>query len=329
MEFLVATLAVIFLGIRGYQQHKANIVDKQILDQLPFIVFIANKDLKIIYKNEAARQFIPNKLKNIMSFNNYDIFFKNHYLNNLYLDKDHTRILKSYLFWQNERLYCVGMLNICQHKKSHKVANVMKLINNYIMLNENLQIDTKTILEYAGNLLNSEWVCFYRKVDNEWVKVTEYCKKSVNKVEYNNCDKIKYFEYASCEENYKIISRDQIKTKSIANAWDKAGITHKIVAPIRYEDEIYGIVSFSMYDISHINTLDSGMIQLVISIVNFVIGIQISIKRDLQTQENFKNIEKALVTYMQNQTRHSNEMYERELYQYKMMTRLGAKGGIK
>ena len=67
--------------------------------------------------------------------------------------------------------------------------------------------------------------------------------------------------------------------------------------------------------------LESGIIQLVLAIVNFVIGIQISIKQNIQHKENLQNLQKALIIYLKNKTNHANEMYKKELESVEFLKR--------
>ena len=321
MELLIATFGLLFIGFavlcnHKYKKYKIKVFDKKLLDTLPFVICTVQHN-KFKYQNEAARTLLPSfeKIKKL----NSSIDFTQSYqlIEDLYLDDDQSKSLKCYIFWENEILYCVGIYKLLKQKQS---SNAVRLVNNYVMLNDNLKIDITTILKYAGTLLGSDWVCFYHKVKDECIEVAEYWKKPATKLQHKDCDKIKYFQYhPELNERYSILHRKDVTNPKIGKEWDDAGIKHKILAPVMYNNEIYGIVSFSIYD-EKLRQIESGITQVIITIVNFIIEIQIKIKNDLEYQKALDKIQKALAEYIKTQAQHSKEMYERELYSYQVMS---------
>lgn len=317
MEFLIPIC--IFLGLYGIKRYKDKQEYKKVLDSLPFVIFIMDKNLKVIYKNEIAKTCIPSKFESLAVFNLLESELGFQYIENLALDKKREKTLKCYYFWQETKLYCLGILNINNNTNSdNSIKETMSLINNYANVNENLQIDLNTALTYVGKLVNSSWVCFFKKIGDEFVEEAEYVKDSPKKIKI--CDELKFFQYKKDLYRYRIISLDSIQEQSIREAWEKNNVTHKLIAPIWYNHKVYGILSIALKEKDFYN-LESGIIQLVLAIVNFVIGIQISIKQNIQHKENLQNLQKALIIYLKNKTNHANEMYKKELESVEFLKR--------
>lgn len=321
MEAIVSFLMILLLSLVLYSRYRIFYKHKKALDLLPFVIFIADKQFQVQYKNKLAKQYIPDNV----TYLHFDKIKSTNFIDNLCINEKKQIYMKSYVFWQDDKIYCIGIIRVC----SCLVGDVKDLINNYALVGENLQMDISTLIQYTSKVLDSDWGCFYREINGECIEIAEYKSNHIQKILDKDCDKIKYFSPPYLlTRKYHILLRSEILDENIKNAWEEAGINHKILIPIIHDDSLYGIVSFAMF-VPYVKDIDPGVIGLVSAILNFIIGIQVSIQNNLKDKENVQILQNMLVQYIKNKTEHSQNMYKKELEMYNTLSNCmsGAKEG--
>ena len=327
--FLLLLVSILIVSVKTKNSFKYINLQKSLLDSFPFIIFTFNSNMKILYKNKLAKDFLKEAvLKNIVLHNKTLDLFKikqYKYIPKLYLNNAKTRYLECAIFLNNDgNWYCIGSpkLNNEGESSEQRLTSLIQIFDSY-MSKTTLSIDIETVLKFTAKVLHSNCACFYKKISDTELKLTSLWKENVD-YPHDIGAIISYDEYKPyiVDYPYYILYQDNIKNPVLKNRWVTTNVVAKIIAPIFYKNDVYGIISFSIYNPDLIKTVDKNIIQLISNIVNFILTIHLNLEQSEQTRKEVKEMHTALLKFMEIENQASQQLYDREIRNFKQLKQM-------
>ena len=283
MEFIAIDLVilisvVILVFVNLLKAPKETEISQELLNSFLFMIVKTDSKFKVLYHNSSVNveKITP---VNYNSKNNYCFITIN----------NENKPIQCYTFKSKDTIYFIS--------RENKKTDISSILTSMSITDNpqeyfNHEVKIKTILEYTGKLLNSDWVNYYTRQDNMLIEEESWYAFTPQKSDENIVHLLD-FDYS---QPYFFITLDDLP-ENRRKQWNDLNIMTKLVVPILYEKEIEKQITF-VY--SPINSPKTEVIDLIVGILNFIIKLKIKFEKEIKYQKQMDDIKQAIIQFIAN-----------------------------